>query len=100
MIFVYFATFAMLLFAIGLAGAASSKNFIIIILSLEVSITAATLLALGLFYFVDPNDILIFLLTVWSVISVEVMALVALYRYMTKHSMSLDISKLSDLKER
>jgi NADH-quinone oxidoreductase subunit K len=99
MIFVYFLALSIALFAIGIAGVASSKNFLIMMLSIEISITASTLLALSFFYFVSGSNIILFMLTIWSIASAEVMALVAFYRYMVKGEISLDITKLSRLKD-
>jgi NADH-quinone oxidoreductase subunit K len=99
MIFVYFIMLSIAIFAIGLSGVVASKNFLIMMLSIEIAITASTLLALSFFYFVSTNDILIFMLTIWSIASVEVMALVVFYRYMIKGKISLDITKFSKLKD-
>ncbi len=99
MIFIYFIALSIALFAIGLGGVVASRNFLIIMLSIEISITASTLLALSFFYFVSSNSIILLLLTIWSIASVEVMALVAFYRYMVREEISLDIAKLSKLKD-
>lgn len=98
MIFEYFALLAIAVFAIGMAGVVASRNFLIMMLSIEVAITASTLLALSFFYFVGGTDIVMLLLTIWAIASAEVMALVAFYRYMAKEEVSLDVTKLSKLK--
>jgi NADH-quinone oxidoreductase subunit K len=98
MIFIYFVILAVAVFAIGIAGVVASKNFLIMMLSIEVAIAASTLLAVSFFYFVSGADIVMLLLVIWSVASVEVIALVAFYRYMAKEEISLDVTKLSKLK--
>jgi NADH-quinone oxidoreductase subunit K len=99
MIFLYLFALSVAIFAIGISGVVASRNFLIMMLSIEIAITASTIMALSLFYFVSVSNIVLFLLTIWSIASVEVMALVAFYRYMVKGEISLDITKLSKLKE-
>ncbi|MDE1871639.1 MAG: hypothetical protein KGI06_05380 [Candidatus Micrarchaeota archaeon] len=99
MMFIYFLIVSISVFAVGIAGVMASKNFLIMLLSVEIAITASTLLALSVFYYVSENSIVIFLLVIWSIASVEVMALVAFNRFMIKEEISLDVAKLSELKE-
>lgn len=94
----YFVALSIAMLALGLSGIASSKNFLIMMLSVEVVITASTLLATAFFYYSVTNNILLFLIAMWSVASVEVIALVAFYRYLAKEEVSLDVTKLSKLK--
>jgi NADH-quinone oxidoreductase subunit K len=98
MIFVYFIILSIAIFAIGIAGVIASRNFLIMMLSIEIALTASTLLALSFFYFVSSNDIVIFLLVIWSVASTEVLALIVFYKYLVKGEISLDIRKLIKLK--
>lgn len=99
MIFMYFVVLSVALFAVGISGVLASRNFLIMMLSIEIAITASTLLALSFFYFVSGSNILLLLITIWSIAAVEVMALVVFYRYMVKGQISLDISKLSKLRD-
>ena len=99
MIFTYFIVVSIAIFAIGISGVIASRNFLVMMLSIEVAITASTLLALSFYYFIAPNNILVFLLVIWSIASTEVIALVAFYKYMVKGEISLDIRKLSRLKD-
>lgn len=98
MIILYFMVFSVALFAIGIAGVVASRNFLVMILSIEVAMAASALLALSMFYYVASSDIIILLLAVWAVASAEVIALVAVYRHMVKQEVSLDVTKLSKLK--
>lgn len=98
MIFMYFVALSVAIFAVGISGVAASRNFLIMMLSIEVTIAASSLLALTFFRFVSSGNIITLLLTIWSVASAEVIALVTFYRYMAKEEISLDVSKLSKLK--
>lgn len=98
MIFIYFLGLSFALFALGIAGVAASRHFLIMMLSVEVAIIASTLLATAFFYYAAPGDIIVLLLSIWTVASMEVLALVAFYRYLEVHDISLDVTKLSKLK--
>lgn len=98
MIFVLYVVLSIALFSIGISGVISSRNFIIMMLSLEVIFAGSLLLALTFFYYVTPGNIITLLLAIWAVASSEVIAIVALYRYMVKEEISLDVRKLSKLK--
>lgn len=96
--FTYFVTLSIAIFSIGIAGVVASRNFLIMMLSVEVALVASTLLAISFFYFVASSDIVLLLLTIWSIASAEVIAMVAIYRYMVKEQISLDVAKLSKLR--
>ena len=96
--FTYFIEISVIIFAIGISGIAASRNFLIMMLSVEVAIAASTLLAISFFSFIAPGNIVILLVAIWSVASAEVMALVTFYRYLVRYQISLDVSKLSKLK--
>jgi len=98
MILLYFVILSSTIFAIGISGVVASRNFLIMMLSIEIALTGSTLLALSLFYYVSASNIVIFLLVIWAIASTEVMALVVFYKYMVKGSISLDVRKLSKLK--
>ena len=98
MILIYFVALSFSLFAIGIAGVAASRHFLIMMLSVEVAIIASTLLATVFFYFTASGDIVTLLLSMWAVASMEVLALIAFYRYLSAQEVSLDVSKLSKLK--
>ena len=98
MIFTYFMLLGISLFAIGISGILASRNFLIMMLSVEIVIASSTLMALSFFYFVSSNGIVVFLRVIWSAASAEAMAIVALYRYLAKGQTSLDVTKLSKLR--
>ena len=85
--------------AIGLAGVAASRHFIIIVVSVELMLLGSSLLALSIFHYYAEGNIIVLLLAIWSIAAIEVMAAVVLYRYMEKAEMSLDVSKLSKLRD-
>ncbi|MGD0728931.1 MAG: NADH-quinone oxidoreductase subunit K [Candidatus Micrarchaeaceae archaeon] len=98
MIFIYFVLLAMALFGIGISGVIASRHFLVMMLSIEVMFAASALLAVTFFYYVENGNIISLLLVLWSVAAVEIIAIVTFYRYMVKGEMSLDITKLSKLK--
>ncbi len=98
MIYLYFVGLSFALFAIGIAGVAASRHFLIMMLSVEVAIIASTLLATVFFYYTAPGNIITLLLTMWTIASMEVLALIAFYRYLALQEVSLDVTKLSKLK--
>jgi NADH-quinone oxidoreductase subunit K len=95
----YFIFLSFAVFAIGLAGILASRHFLIMMLSVEIAISASTILAVSLFYFAESgSSILLLLLAIWSVASAEVMAIIVFYRYMARNEVSLDVTKLRKLK--
>lgn len=98
MIFIYFVILSVALFAIGISGVIASRHFLVMMLSIEIILTASALLAMTFFYYVENGNIISLLLVIWSVAAVEIIAIVTFYRYMIKGETSLDITKLSKLK--
>ena len=94
----YLIALSLAVFAIGIAGMASSRHFLIMVISSEVAIAASALLATAFFSYVSAGNILMLLLSIWSVAAMEVVALVAVYRYMAKTGMIMDVTRLSKLK--
>jgi NADH-quinone oxidoreductase subunit K len=94
----YFIALSLAVFAIGIGGMASSRHVLTIVISSEVAIAASALLAAAFFSYVSVGNILVLLLSMWSVAAMEVIALVAVYRYMAKTGVMMDVTKLSRLK--
>ncbi|MGC8567721.1 MAG: NADH-quinone oxidoreductase subunit NuoK [Candidatus Micrarchaeia archaeon] len=82
----------------GIAGVVSSKNMIMIIISAELILVAASLAVVSFAFESLFLSVMEFLLTIWSVMAMEIIALVAAYRYMHREEISFDIDKLSSLK--
>lgn len=89
----------MLVFAIGAAGVVASRHFVMIILSMEVMLVAATILAVGFFYYYADGSIVLLLFAIWAIAAVEVIALIAFYQYMLKEESSMDVTSLSRLRD-
>lgn len=95
---IYFMGLGFAVFAAGICGMAASRHFLIMMVSSEVAILASTLLSTAFFYFSTSGSVLTLLISLWSVASMEAIALVVVYRYLTKMEMGLDVTKLSNLK--
>ncbi len=87
------------LFAAGVAGMATSRHLVIMMMSIEVALVASTLVATAFFYFSADGAIVPLLFTIWSIAAVEAIMIIVFYRYMVRNEMSLDVGKLSKLKD-
>jgi NADH-quinone oxidoreductase subunit K len=96
----YFLAVSFAIFTIGVVGIAVTRNFLIMILSAEISLAAATLLAATFFYYNTYGNILMLLFAIWTIAAAEAITLGAFYRYLSKFETSMDVTKLSKLKER
>jgi NADH:ubiquinone oxidoreductase subunit K len=90
---------SVLVFAIGAAGIVASRHFVMIILAMEVMLVAATLLAVGFFYYYADGQIVLLLFSIWAIAAVEAIALIAFYQYMLKEESTMDVTKLSGLRD-
>ena len=97
-LFEYFIFMSIGIFSLALSGILASRHFLIIMLSVEVALTASTLLAVSLFYFASNGNIITLLLAIWSVASAEILAIIVFYRYIVAKEAGLDVSKLSKLR--
>ncbi|MEM3841390.1 MAG: hypothetical protein QXN59_01700 [Candidatus Micrarchaeaceae archaeon] len=77
---------------------ASSRNLIIMLLSIEAILVSASLVGTSIFSASGNGSIVLFLISVWGIASVEIIALVAIYHYITREEGSMDVTKLSKLK--
>jgi NADH:ubiquinone oxidoreductase subunit K len=96
--FVFMVGLAM--FAVGIAGLATSKHLIIMVAAAEIALLSSAIVAVSNYGTSDYAGLLDFLFVIWTIAAVEIMCLIAFYRYMVKERMSLDVSKLSDFGER
>src|SRR5580693_8196070 len=83
------------LFAIGIAGVAATRHFLIMILSIEIALASAALLATVFYYTSTNGNIMLLLFAIWTIAATEAIALVAFYRYLVRYETSLDVTKLS-----
>lgn len=95
----YFIVVGFALFSIGIVGVAASRHFLIMILSMEIALVAATLVAATFFYTTIAGNIMLLLFAIWTVAATEAIALVSFYRYLAKYETSLDVTKLSRLRD-
>ncbi|MCL5680199.1 MAG: NADH-quinone oxidoreductase subunit K [Candidatus Marsarchaeota archaeon] len=86
-------------FALGVAGIVSSRNIVIMLLSTEVILLSATLLAVVFFNFNAGGEILPLLFTIWAIAAAEAIMVIVFYRYLVSSKSSLDIKVLSKLRE-
>ncbi len=96
----YILSICVALVSIGIAGVAIEKNFITIMLAIELIFLASTIAFVGFFtYSATPNASgFIGLITVWAVAAVEIISLIAIYIYMKANGFEFDIELLSKLK--
>ncbi len=86
-------------FSLGIAGLVSSRNIFIMLISAEVILISATLVAVTFFYFNQNGSILPLLFSIWAIAAAEAIMIVAFYKYLVKSEMSLDVEKLTKLRE-
>jgi NADH:ubiquinone oxidoreductase subunit K len=96
----YFVYVCFALFALGISGVAASRNFIVMMLSIEIAIVAATLLATVIFTAGGQAGIMQLLFALFTIAAAEVMTLIVFYRYLSRYELSMDVAKLSRLKDK
>jgi len=94
-----FILISFILFSIGISGIAFSRHFILMIISVEVMLIASTLLGVSFFSYLILGNIVLLLLAIWTIASIEIIALIIFYRYISKVKLSLDVTKLSKLED-
>lgn len=91
---------ALALVAIALAGIATNRNFIVIMLGIELIFVASIILLVAFLETSptpDPSGVFM-LFSIWSVAAVEVIAIIAFYVYIKFRGLSFDVSKLTRMK--
>lgn len=95
----YFIVVSFALFAIGMAGVAATRHFLLMIIAVEISLVASTLLATAFFTINGGGNIMLLLFALWAIAAVEAIALVSFYRYISKYESNLDVTRLSRLRD-
>ncbi len=98
--FPYLIELAFILFAIGLAGIASDRHFVALLLAVEL-IMVASIIALVSFFTSSTSasaSPVIMLLSIWAVAATEIIVLITFYIYMKYNGISFDITTLSKMK--
>ena len=96
----YVYTLALILVGIALAGLASDRHFIVIMLGIALILVASTIALVGFF---DSNatqnpGAIIMLISIWAVAAVEIITLMTFYVYMKFRGADFDITRLSKMK--
>ncbi len=98
--FSYLFAIGLSLFGIGLAGIASERHLVVILLSVEIMLASSTIILVGFFTFANNANpsALIMLVSIWAVAAAEIIALITFYVYMKGKGISFDVSRLSKFK--
>lgn len=83
-----------------MAGLASHRNLIVIMLGIELIFVASTIVLISFFDYnaaSAPSGIFA-LFSIWAVAAAEIITVIALYVYMKYRGVSFDVSKLSRMK--
>lgn len=96
----YLFALSLALFAIGLAGIASDRHFIVIMLAVELILVASTVALVSFFSYAKASsaDPVMMLFSIFAVAAAEIVTVVTFYVYMKHHGVDFDISKLSKMK--
>ena len=96
----YFVVVSFALFSMGAVGIVATRHFLLMILSIEIALVASTLLATAMYFSVaGQGNIMLLLFAIWTIAAAEAIALVSFYRYLARYETSLDVTKLSRLRE-
>ncbi len=98
--FIYLLLLGFALISAGVAGVVASRHFVVMILSVEIILVGASMLALTLYSYSSTGQILPLLFIIWAVAALDVLALVVFYRYLAKVKASMDVTKLEKIGER
>lgn len=96
---IYFVIVSFAIFAVGIVGVAATRHFLLMILSVEIALVASTLLATVFYTFDGGGNVLLLLFSLWAIAAIEAIALVSFYRYLSRYETSLDVTKLSKLRD-
>ena len=102
MTLIHFLTLSAVLFCIGLFGALSRRNAIVVLFSIEIMLNAANLNLIAFWRFsADPArlDGVVFTLFTIAVAAAEVAVGLALVIAVYRHFRSVDLEKMNTLKE-
>ncbi len=97
---IYIFGLSLALLAIGLAGIATDRHLIVIMLSIELIFVASIISLVGFFSYNNPvnPDVVIMLLAIFAVAAVEIISVITFYIYMKHRGIDFDVGKLSRLK--
>ncbi len=96
----YVFALAVALIGIAMAGLATDRHFIVIMLGIELILIASTIALVAFFEAnntVNPGA-MVLLISIWSVAAVEIITLITFYVYMKFRRIDFDVSKLTRMK--
>ena len=96
----YVFALAVALIGIAMAGLATDRHFIVIMLGIELILVASTLALVAFFDASSPVNpgAMVLLISIWSVAAVEIITLITFYVYMKFRRIDFDVSKLTKMK--
>ena len=98
---IYAYVLGLALFAIGIAGIAADRHFIVIMLAIELMFAASTVMLVAFFAAGSSGnspDAVTMLFAIFSVAAAEIIAVVSFYVYMKHNGIAFDVSKLSEMR--
>ena len=87
------------IFGIGIAGVAATRHFIVMMISVEIAIGASVLIAAASFRYAAPGNVMLLMFTIWAIASTEIIAALAIYKFMSIRGISMDVTKLSRIRD-
>ena len=96
----YMYALSIALFAIGLAGIATERHLVVIMLSVELIFVASTIALIGYFSYGSSSNsnAVLMLFSIFAVAAVEIITVITFYVYMKHHGIEFDVTKLSSMK--
>ncbi len=96
----YMYALSVALFSLGLAGIATDRHLVVIMLSVELIFVASTIALVGHFVYTSPPEqgAVIMLFSIFTVAAVEIITVITFYVYMKHNKIEFDVTKLSRLK--
>jgi NADH:ubiquinone oxidoreductase subunit K len=96
----YVFALAVALIGVAMAGLATDRHFIVIMLGIELILLASTIALVAFFESnnaVNPGA-MVLLISIWAVAAVEIITLITFYVYMKFRRIDFDVSKLSKMR--
>ncbi|MEM3839062.1 MAG: hypothetical protein QXF01_00565 [Candidatus Micrarchaeaceae archaeon] len=97
----YIFALSVTLLGITIAGLASERHFIVLMLGITITLMSSTIALVAFFEYNSsaPNPgAIVMLISIWAVAAVEVITLMAFYMYMKHRGADFDVSRLSQMK--
>jgi NADH-quinone oxidoreductase subunit K len=91
---------SIVLFSIGLAGIATDRHLVVIMLAVELIFVASIIALVSFFSYGSQSnpDAVLMLFAIFTVAAVEIITVITFYVYMKRSGIEFDVAKLSRLK--